>query len=128
MISCSSSLASSTPATSLNVIFLPWAEVSLARDFPKESALLPPDCIWRMKKIHTPRNSSIGDHVRSRARTDAVARLLGLDLDTLAAEKLQELLVLHHVGLEALHHLAGRCEGLGLLELPDDLVADRRRR
>ena len=64
----SSSLASSTPATSRNVTFLPWAEVSLARDLPKDSARLPPDCIWRMKKIHTPRNKSIGDQVSSSVR------------------------------------------------------------
>jgi hypothetical protein len=63
MISCSSSLASSTPATSLNVTFLPDEDVSLARDLPNESARLPPDCIWRMKKIHTPRNSTIGAQV-----------------------------------------------------------------
>ena len=68
MISCSSSFASSTPATSRNVTFLPVEDVSLALDFPKESARLPPDCIWRMKKIHTPRNSSIGDQVSSMVR------------------------------------------------------------
>ena len=41
MISCSSSLASSTPATSLNVTFFCWEASSLALDLPKESALLP---------------------------------------------------------------------------------------
>ena len=38
MISWSSSLASSTPATSPKVIFFPCAEVNLARDFPKDIA------------------------------------------------------------------------------------------
>ncbi len=48
MISCSSSLASSTPATSLNVTFFCVGVSSFARDFPKESALFPPACICRM--------------------------------------------------------------------------------
>ena len=48
MISCSSTLASSTPATSLNVTFF-WVGVSsFARDLPKERALFPPACICRM--------------------------------------------------------------------------------
>jgi hypothetical protein len=34
-----------------------------ARDFPNENAPpRPPPCIWRMKKIHTPISSSIGNH------------------------------------------------------------------
>ena len=48
MISCNSSLASSTPATSLNVTFFCWAVNSLARLFPKVSARLPPACNWRI--------------------------------------------------------------------------------
>jgi hypothetical protein len=33
-----------------------------ARDLPKENAPpRPPPCIWRMKKIHTPIKSSIGN-------------------------------------------------------------------
>ena len=48
MISWSSTLASSTPATSLNVTFF-WVGVSsFARDLPKERALFPPACICRM--------------------------------------------------------------------------------
>jgi len=54
MISCSSSLASSTPATSLNVTFFCWLASSLAFDLPKDSALFPPLCIWRMKKTQKP--------------------------------------------------------------------------
>ena len=42
------------------VIFFPWLDWSLAFDFPKERALLPPDCIWRMKKIHMPMIRSMG--------------------------------------------------------------------
>ena len=54
MISWSSSLASSTPATSLNVTFFCELEDSLALLLPNESALLPPLCICRMKKIQKP--------------------------------------------------------------------------
>ena len=50
MISCSSSFASSTPATSLNVTFFCELLDSFALLLPKESALLPPLCIWRMKR------------------------------------------------------------------------------
>ena len=60
MISESSSLASSTPATSWKVTFLPDVLSSLALLLPKERALLPPDCIWRMKKIHRPMISRKG--------------------------------------------------------------------
>ena len=48
MISCSSTLASSTPATSLKVTFFCVGVSSLARDLPKERALFPPACICRM--------------------------------------------------------------------------------
>src|ERR1700680_564176 len=45
IISCSSSLASSVPATSLKVAFFCCAESKRARDLPKLRALLPPACI-----------------------------------------------------------------------------------
>ena len=60
--SSSSSLASSIPATSSKVMRPSRSVRSLARDLPKPIALPPPDCIWRMKKIHTPISSSIGNH------------------------------------------------------------------
>ena len=60
MISCSSSLASSTPATSLKVTFFCWLASSLALDLPKESALLPPLCICRMKKTQKPTSRANG--------------------------------------------------------------------
>src|SRR5437763_1299719 len=63
MISCSSSLASSTPATSLNVTFFCELDDSFALLFPNDSALLPPLCICRMKKIQKPIISSTGAHV-----------------------------------------------------------------
>ena len=62
MISCSSSLASSTPATSLKVTFFCVPDDSFALLLPNESALLPPLCIWRMKKIQNPIISSAGAH------------------------------------------------------------------
>ncbi len=60
MISFSSSLASSTPATSLNVIFFCCMESRRARLLPKLIALLPPDCIWRSRKNHRPSSSANG--------------------------------------------------------------------
>ncbi len=62
MISWSSSLASSTPATSLNVTFFCELEDSFARDFPNDSALFPPLCIWRMMNSQKPIISRIGAH------------------------------------------------------------------
>ena len=50
MISRSSSLASSTPATSLNVTFFCCMESSRARLLPNDKALFPPVCIWRIMK------------------------------------------------------------------------------
>ena len=75
MISWSSSFASSTPATSLNVTFF-CADESFALLLPNDSALLPPLCIWRMKKIQKPIISRIGAHDSSSAPTgDAVGSL-----------------------------------------------------
>ena len=62
MISCSSSFASSTPATSLNVTFFCALDDSFALLFPNESALLPPLCIWRIRKIQKPIISRMGAH------------------------------------------------------------------
>ena len=66
MISCSSSLGSSTPATSLNVTFFWLLEDSFARLLPNESALFPPLWTCRMKKIQNPMMSRIGAHEYSR--------------------------------------------------------------
>jgi hypothetical protein len=60
MISCSSSLASSTPATSLNVTFF-WAlDDSFALLLPNDRALFPPLCICRMMKTQKPIISRMG--------------------------------------------------------------------
>ena len=69
-ISCRSSLASSTPATSSKVT-RPCASVSsFAFDLPKPSALPPVPCIWRMKKIHTARIRNIGNQEISMPTSD----------------------------------------------------------
>src|SRR6476661_6696372 len=60
MISWSSSLASSTPETSLKVTFFCELEDSFARLLPNERALFPPLCICRMMKIQKPIMSRIG--------------------------------------------------------------------
>ena len=65
MTSCSSSLASSTPATSLNVTRAWFSFSRRARLLPKDMALPPPTCIWRMKKIHTPISRSMGNQFTS---------------------------------------------------------------
>ena len=52
MISRSSSLASSTPATSLNVTFFCCMESRRARLLPNDRALLPPVCICRIMMNH----------------------------------------------------------------------------
>ena len=53
-ISCSSSLASSTPATSSNVTRVLFSVSSLAFDLPKPMAPRPaPFMAWRMKKNHS---------------------------------------------------------------------------
>ena len=67
MISCSSSLASSTPGHVLERDLLLLLDDSLALDLPKESALLPPLCICRMKKTQKPMRSRNGAHVYSKA-------------------------------------------------------------
>ena len=67
MISCSSSLASSTPATSLNVTFFCVLDDSFALLLPNDSALLPPLCIWRMKNSQNPIISRMGAQVYRRA-------------------------------------------------------------
>ena len=66
MISYSSSLASSIPATSLKVAFFCCAVSRRARDLPKLSALFPPACIWRIMKIQKPTISRMGEKLMSR--------------------------------------------------------------
>ena len=75
--SCSSSLASSMPATSLKVTRPCFSVRRRARDLPKPIALPPPDCIWRMKKIQTPIKSSIGNQDTSTPSRDGMLSSTG---------------------------------------------------
>ena len=60
LISCSSSTASSAPATSLNVTLGESTLTRLARLLPKLMTLEPPPCIWFMMKNQNPMMSRIG--------------------------------------------------------------------
>ena len=54
MISCSSSTASSTPATSRKVIFGESTESRFARDLPNDITFEPPPWTWFIRKIQKP--------------------------------------------------------------------------
>ena len=60
LISCSSSTASSQPATSLNVTLGESTLTRLALLLPKLMTLEPPPCIWFMMKNQNPMMSRIG--------------------------------------------------------------------
>ena len=60
LISCSSSTASSTPATSLKPIFGESGVIRFARDFPKDITLEPPPCTWFIRKIQKPNSKTNG--------------------------------------------------------------------
>ncbi len=63
MISSTSSLASSIPATSAKVILRWFSDSSLAFDLPKLIALPPPTWSWRMKTRNSTTSTSIGNQV-----------------------------------------------------------------
>jgi len=54
LISCSSSTASSTPATSRNVIFGESTDIRFARDLPNDITLDPPPWTWFIKNSQNP--------------------------------------------------------------------------
>src|SRR5438046_9800004 len=60
LISCSSSTASSTPATSLKPIFGESGDIRLARDLPKLITFEPPPCTWFIRKSQKASSSTIG--------------------------------------------------------------------
>ena len=60
MISCSSSTASSTPATSLKPILGESGVMRFARDLPKLITFEPPPCTWFIRKIQKPISSRNG--------------------------------------------------------------------
>ena len=65
LISCSSSTASSTPATSLKPIFGESGVIRFARDLPKLITFEPPPCIRFIKKIQKPISSTNGSNDKS---------------------------------------------------------------
>ena len=84
MISWSSFFASSAPATSRNVTFFCADDDSFALLLPNDSALLPPLCTWRMKKIQKPISSRIGAHDNSSAAHGDAVGSFACDDDLLA--------------------------------------------
>ncbi len=66
MISCSSSIASSAPATSANVVLGVSLVISLARDLPKFMTRDPPPCIWVSRKKKNKAISRYGRNVPSK--------------------------------------------------------------
>ena len=60
LISCSSSTASSTPATSLKPIFGESGAIRFARDLPNDITFEPPPCTWFIRKIQNPNRSTNG--------------------------------------------------------------------
>src|SRR5438309_2033016 len=67
LISCSSSTASSTPATSLKPIFGESGVIRFARDFPNDITFEPPPCTWFIRKIQKPKSRTNG---KSEVRID----------------------------------------------------------
>src|SRR5215467_1658883 len=63
LISCSSSTASSTPATSLKPIFGASGVIRFARDLPKLITFEPPPWTWFMRKIQNPNRSTNGSRL-----------------------------------------------------------------
>ena len=60
LISCSSSTASSTPATSLKPIFGESGVIRFARVLPKLITFEPPPCTWFIRKIQKPNSRTNG--------------------------------------------------------------------
>ena len=66
MISCSSSTASSAPATSAKVVFGVSLEINFALDLPKLSTREPPPCICDMNSSSRITSTAIGSRLTSR--------------------------------------------------------------
>ena len=121
MISWSSSLASSTPATSLNVTFFCELDESFALLLPNESALLPPLCIWRMKKIQKPIRSRMGAHEYSSCAQGLCVGSLAVDENALRDQLVGQALVLRGgVGVEGF--LVGAVDAADFLTGDGDLL------
>ncbi len=104
--SCTSSFASSQPATSAKVMVLLLSSSMRARLLPKLNAPpRPPPCIWRMKKIQTPISSSIGNQVTKICMSDRLLfSLLDVDLDAVLEQ------VAHQATIE---HRGHRADAVG---------------
>src|SRR6266567_3746982 len=89
LISCNSSIASSAPATSANVVFGVSLLTSLALLRPKLMTRLPPPCTWLMTKNRTPTMSRIGSRVGRADLAVILERRLQVESERL-------LLVVHH--------------------------------
>src|SRR5437764_6618165 len=77
LISCSSSAASSAPATSANVVFGVSLEISFALDLPKLSTREPPPCICDMNSSSRITSTAIGSRLTSRpSRTLSLVTLV----------------------------------------------------
>ena len=76
-ISSTSSLASSIPATSLNVTFPFNSFIILAFDLPKPIAPPLPPCICLIKKIQTAINNNIGNHESKIPNKDGIFSSIG---------------------------------------------------
>merc|ERR1711965_49121 len=76
-ISSTSSLASSTPATSLKVTLPFNSFIIFALDLPKPIAPPLPPCICLIKKIHTAINNNIGNQERRTPNKDGILSSIG---------------------------------------------------
>ena len=76
-ISSTSSFASSTPATSLNVTLPLSSFIIFAFDLPKPIAPPFPPCICLIKKIQTAINNNIGNHESNTPNNDGIFSSIG---------------------------------------------------
>ena len=114
-----SSFASSQPATSAKVIVLFDSSSIFALLLPKLNAPpRPPPCIWRMKKIHTPISSSIGNHeMNTCARNDCSSSCLLSTANVVLEEIAHHPQVVRAVGDELLLVGGGGPDDLAALDL-----------
>ena len=91
LISCSSSTASSTPATSLKPIFGESGAIRFARDLPKLMTFDPPPCTWFIRKIQKPIRSRNGKERADQCRPREAARPLRVPLHPVGLQQVLEL-------------------------------------
>ncbi len=81
MISCSSSTASSTPATSRKVIFGESADIRLARDLPNDITFEPPPWTWFIRNSQKPEEQHEREDEREQAEQLAALFRFDVELD-----------------------------------------------